>query len=128
MHLASISVLLLKKKARFYMKDDNVYVQHILDAIAQIAVYVHNLSAEQFMHNQLVQDGVVRQLEIIGEASRHLSPSFCQQYPDVPWSQIIALRNRITHAYFDINPRIVWEIVHYDLPLLKKQIFIEEQP
>lgn len=104
------------------MKDDTVYLRHILDAIEQITEYVEGISAEQFLFNRLVQDGVVRQLEIIGEASRNLSDEFCQQHPDVPWSQIIALRNRITHAYFDVNLRVVWEIIQYDLPALRQQV------
>jgi uncharacterized protein with HEPN domain len=59
---------------------------------------VKGISAEQFLRNQLVQDGVVRQLEIIGEASRHLSGEFCQWHTETPWNQMIALRSRMTRA------------------------------
>jgi uncharacterized protein with HEPN domain len=103
-------------------KDDTVYLRHILDAIEQIASYVQGVSAGQFMNNRLLQDGVVRQLEIIGEASRNLFAELRQTYTEIPWSQIIALRNRIIHAYFDVNLRVVWEIVRDDLPPLKQQV------
>ena len=92
-------------------KDNTVYLRHIWDAIEQIEDYVKGVSAEQFMQKRLLQDGVVRQLEIIGEAGRNLSDEFRQRYPEVPWGQIIDLRNRIVHAYFDVNLQIVWEIV-----------------
>ena len=103
-------------------KDDAVFLQHILDAIEQIGAYTKDVSGEQFMQNRLLQDGVIRQLEIIGEASRNLSSELCQRHAEVPWSQIIGLRNRIAHAYFSVELRIVWEIVQDDLPLLKQQI------
>ena len=103
-------------------KDDTVYLRHILDAIERIADYTKGTSAEQFMQSQLVQDGVVRQLEIIGEASRNLSDEFRQEHLQVPWSQMIGLRNRIIHAYFNVNLHIVWEIVQKDLAPLKQQV------
>ena len=103
-------------------KDDAVYLHHILDAIERIAGYVQGVSAKQFLENALIQDGVVHQLEIAGEASRNLSNEVRQKYSGVPWSQIIGLRNRIIHVYFNVNLRIVWEIVQNDLPLLKQQV------
>jgi uncharacterized protein with HEPN domain len=104
------------------MKNDVVYLNHILDAINQIETYTANLSYTQFVQHRLVQDGVIRQLEIIGEASRNLSPDFQAQYQELPWSQIIGLRNRLIHAYFDINLGIVWDIAQNDLPVLKDKV------
>jgi len=103
-------------------KDDTVYLRHILDAIQQIEDYLKGVSFEQFFQQRLLQDGAVRQLEIIGEASRNLSHELRQRNPKVPLSQIIGLRNRITHAYFNVNLQIVWEIVQNDLAPLKQQI------
>jgi len=103
-------------------KDDTVYLQHILDAIEQIQDYLKGVSAGQFLQKRLLQDGVVRRLEIIGEASRNLSDELRQRHPEVPWGQIIGLRNRITHAYFDVDLHIVWEIVQNDLSPLKQQV------
>ena len=102
-------------------RDDAVYLRHILDAIKQIEKYLKGISKEQFMENKLLQDGVVRQLEIIGEASRHLSEGLRQRHPEVPWRQIIGMRNRIIHEYFNVDLEIVWEVVEKDLPDLKAQ-------
>jgi uncharacterized protein with HEPN domain len=92
-------------------KSDAVYLNQILDAGDQIESYTAGLSYHEFSKNRLVQDGVVRQLEIIGEACRNLSDSFRAQHPDLPWKQIIGLRNRLIHAYFDVNLGIIWDIV-----------------
>jgi uncharacterized protein with HEPN domain len=103
-------------------KDDTVYLQHILDAIHRIETYTHGISKEKYLQDSLLQDGAVRQLEIIGEASTNLSQEFQEKHSEIPWGQIIGLRNRIVHAYFDINLDVTWDIVHGDIPELKKQI------
>ncbi len=110
-------------------KDDTVYLRHILDSIQQIEEYLRDVSKEQFMERRLLQDGVVRQLEIIGEASRNLSEETREKHPEVPWQQIIGMRNRIIHEYFDVDLEIVWEVVEKDLPDLKAQIqtILQEQ-
>jgi len=101
---------------------DNVYLAHILDAITQIEIYTADISYDQFSQTKLVQDGVIRQLEIIGEASRNLSDDFRTEHSEPPWTQIISLRNRLIHAYFDINLGIVWDIVQNDIPPLKQNV------
>lgn len=103
-------------------KHDTVYLRHILDAINQIQSYTTDLSYQEFSRDRLVQDGVIRQLEIIGEACRYVSDDFRAQHPDLPWTQIIGLRNRLVHAYFDINLGIIWDIVQADIPTLKTRI------
>ena len=92
-------------------RNDSVYLQHILDAIEQIEIYTSSKSYDEFLRERLIQDGVVRQLEIIGEASRKLSSEFREQQPEIPWQQIIGLRNRVIHAYFEINLTIIWEVI-----------------
>lgn len=103
-------------------KNDTVYLKHILDAIHQIETYVDSLDYAQFEQTRLVQDGVIRQLEIIGEASRNLSDEYRAQHAELPWRQIIGLRNRLIHAYFDVNLGIIWEIVQVNIPQLKHSI------
>lgn len=103
-------------------RSDTVYLSHILDAITQIEIYTAGLSYDQFSQTRLVQDGVIRQLEIIGEASRNLSDDFRDQHSELPWPQIIGLRNRLIHAYFEVNLGIVWDIVQNDLPPLKQKV------
>ena len=103
-------------------RNDAVYLSHILDAITQIEIYTAGLSYDQFSQTRLVQDGVIRQLEIIGEASRSLSDDFRDQHSELPWPQIIGLRNRLIHAYFEVNLGIVWDIVQNDLPPLRQKV------
>ena len=104
-------------------KDDSVYLKHILDAISLIDEYVHGVSLEQFEQTNLIQDGVIIELEIIGEMlQENLSNDLCQSHPETPWKQIIGLRNRVIHAYFEIDLLAVWEIVIEDLPTLKEQV------
>ncbi len=104
------------------MKDDTVYLHHISDAITQIQSYLHEKSLEEFITNKMLQDAVVRQLEIIGEASKNLSESFRLLHPQIPWSQIVGMRNRIAHDYLNVDMDIVWDIVTHDLPSLKQNV------
>ncbi len=103
-------------------RNDTVYLSHIWDAITQIEIYTAGLSYDQFSRTRLVQDGVIRQLEIIGKASRNLSDDFRDQHSELPWLQIIGLRNRLIHAYFEVNLGIIWDIVQNDLPPLKQKV------
>lgn len=84
--------------------------------------YVRNTTRDQFRQNLLQQDGVIRQLEIIGEAARRVSSEVKETFPDIPWSQMVGIRNRLSHAYFEVDLDIVWDTVQDDLPPLESQI------
>ena len=103
-------------------KDDSVYLRHIIDAFAQIELYMNSVSHEEFLRNRLLQDGVIRQLEVMGEATRNLSEELRNEYPEIPWRQMIGLRNRMIHAYFNVDLQIIWEIVQGDIPDLKPKM------
>ncbi|HLF27311.1 MAG TPA: DUF86 domain-containing protein [Anaerolineae bacterium] len=103
-------------------KDDTVFLRHILDAIHDINSYLAGVSYNDFLQHKLIQDAVVRQLEIVGEAATNLSVTLRQMHPGVAWGEIIGMRNRLIHAYFQIDVDIVWEVAHTDLPLLKEQV------
>lgn len=77
------------------MKTNDVYLHHILEAIEQIEEYVGKIDRSDFMGDSMRQDAVVRQLEIVGEASRQLSESFREEHDAIPWHAIIGMRNRI---------------------------------
>ena len=66
----------------------------------------------------MIQNTVVRELEIIGEATRSLPEEFRREHPDIEWGDIIAMRNRLVHAYFDVDLNVVWEVGQNDLPIL----------
>jgi uncharacterized protein with HEPN domain len=65
---------------------------------------------------------IVRLIEIVGEAAANVSPERREEFPDIPWSEIIGMRNRVVHAYFDVNFNIVWNTVTYNLPSLIAQL------
>ncbi len=103
-------------------RDDTVYLRHISDAIAWIEEYLRGIDKEAFESNHLLQDGIIRQLQIIGEAISHISPQLREMYPHVPWSDIAGLRHRIVHDYSGINLSLVWSVATDDIPKLKEQI------
>lgn len=103
-------------------KADRPLLSDVLDAVAHIRKYVQGQSREDFMTNELVRDAVIRQVQIIGEATRLVSPGLKSRYSQVPWQEIVGLRNRVIHAYGTIMPEIIWEIVENDLEPLRKNI------
>ncbi|MDY0384041.1 DUF86 domain-containing protein [Trichlorobacter sp.] len=105
------------------IKNDEVYLAHITDAIIQIELYTQGLDAEGFRQNRLVQDAVIRQFEIIGEASKNVSSALRSQHPEVPWKDLAGFRDKLIHHYFGVDIVSVWLSVTTDLPILKQQIF-----
>ena len=104
------------------MRDNQIYIKHILDAIAEIEGYVRGFNLESFSENNMVRDAVVRQLEIIGEAAKQIDQATKESYPDVPWTQVVGMRNRLIHEYFNIDLENVWNVVMKDLPELKVKL------
>jgi uncharacterized protein with HEPN domain len=100
-------------------KDDTVFLRHILDAINWIEEYTRDMDYEGFRSAHLVQDGVIRQLEIIGEATRNLSKEFRDNYADIPWKDIAGMRDKLIHQYFGVDIAAVWDTVKADIPDLK---------
>ena len=77
---------------------------------------------DPFFNNEMLQDAVVRNIEIIGEAASKLSESFTKSHPDIEWRTIIAARNRLIHAYDTIDYQIVWDVLSADLPVLEGKL------
>jgi uncharacterized protein with HEPN domain len=102
------------------------YLEHIAEAIQRAMSYVQSVpSLEAFRTNQQVQDAVVRNIEVIGEAVNKINsaaPQFIQQHPELPWAQMRGMRNVAIHEYFFVDLEIVWKTVRDDLPKLKQQI------
>ncbi|MFA4890465.1 MAG: DUF86 domain-containing protein [Candidatus Paceibacterota bacterium] len=104
------------------MKEDNVYLNHILEAIESIEEYLEGFNYELFSKDKKTIDAVVRELEIIGEASNNLSEKLKNDYSHIPFRDIIDMRNVLTHEYFGVNTKIVWDTCQVDLPGLKEVI------
>lgn len=101
---------------------DHDYIDHILQAIGKIELYVDSCGKDAFVDNGMLQDAVIRNLEIIGEAVSKLSESLKSSYSDIPWRQISGMRNRLIHAYMSVNLDIVWNTTQIILPEFKTQL------
>ena len=102
-------------------KDDRVYFLHIRDAIERVAEYTTD-GKDAFFADRKTQDAVVRNLEVIGEAVKHVSTELKAAHPDIPWQQIAGMRDKMIHEYFGVNLKVVWEVVARDLRELKGKI------
>ncbi len=105
------------------MKRDNlVYLRHILDAIHRIGEYTEGVEYKDFMNNNLVQAGVIREIEIIGEASKRLTSEFRGKYPDIPWKKMAGMRDKVIHGYFGVDLDAVWDTIEKDITMLGSKI------
>jgi len=101
------------------------YLQHILTATERINEYTATLSEETFLADELVQDAVIRNIEIIGEASNRIGmrhPEFVVAHPEIPLSSAYQMRNAVAHGYFEVDLEVVWATVIADLPRLAEQV------
>lgn len=104
-------------------KNNGVYLKQILEYIENIDSYLDGVSFEEFEDNGLLQDGVIRKIELIGETARRLSRNFWGKYRnELPLAEAVSTRNRLIHEYDDIDLKIIWNTVKDDLPELKKRI------
>lgn len=100
-------------------RDWKILVEDIIESIDKIEEYSRDLTFEDFSQNSLVIDAVVRNLEIIGEASKNIPEEIQKKFPDIPWQKIKGIRNRIVHEYFSVDITIIWFIVQNELSSLK---------
>jgi len=103
------------------MKDDDVNLQHILECIARIERYTAGGRSE-FLASTLTQDGVIRNLQTLGQSVLKLSDACKSSHPEVDWRSIIGLRNVLVHDYLGVSVNRIWEIVERDLPSLKANV------
>ena len=103
-------------------KDQRVFIDDILSSIAKIEKYVENMNVDQFVSHEMAFDAVIRNLEIIGEACKHISEDTRKKAPTVKWSSVVGLRNTLIHEYFGVDYTIIWKIINDDLPELKDEI------
>ena len=99
-----------------------MYLEDIITAMDRIAEYIEGYSFLEFKRDFKTVDAVIRNFEIIGEASKNLPDEVKEQYPEVPWNEMYLLRNKVSHEYFGIDYDIIWDIAHNHLPFNELQI------
>ncbi|RKX51727.1 MAG: hypothetical protein DRP30_07465 [Thermotoga sp.] len=104
------------------MKNDVVYLKHVRDAMKKVMKYLENKNKEEFIKNEILQDAVIRQLEIMGEAVKNLSLRIILDNPQIPWKGMVGLRDVLIHGYDKVNLEIIWKIAREDVPKTFKKI------
>jgi uncharacterized protein with HEPN domain len=101
------------------------YLGHILEAISQIQNYCEDIDEVTFLKNRMIQDAVIRNFEIIGEASKNVervAPEFVSAHPDLPLAFAYDMRNLLAHGYYKVDVAVVWKTIERDLPYLQQQV------
>jgi len=99
-----------------------LFLVDVLESIEKIENYTSEISFEEFIKDEKTKDAVVRNIEIIGEAVKHIPEEIKEKYNQIPWKKIIGMRNRLIHGYFVVDYTIVWEIIKNELPDLKEKV------
>jgi uncharacterized protein with HEPN domain len=103
-------------------RDWTFRIQDILDAIAKIRRYIADVDFETFENDEEIMDAVIHNLTVIGEAANHIPGEITSRYPDIPWRQMVDLRNFTVHAYWNLRPSVIWDTAKNDLPPLVESL------
>ena len=108
--------------------DESVYVRHMLDAIARLRRHVQGVDQPEFESSEIIQDAVIRQLEILGEAAGRVSRETCILFDEIPWQRVTGLRHRLIHDYLGVDVQLVWRVVTVEIPKIVGpiEIMLEE--
>ena len=104
------------------MKDDQLYLIHISECIERIEAYVSGIDKRAFVASSLVQDAVIRNLQIMAESARRVSDRLKEAQPKIDWHKIAGLRNILVHDYLGVDTERVWNIIENEIPVLKKAV------
>lgn len=103
-------------------REPTLYLQDILTSLSRIGECIKNLSPKDLETDWKTTDAIIRNLEIIGEAAKNMPEELIEEYPDIPWSKMVSMRNKVIHEYFGVDQEILWKTITEDLPPLKQQI------
>ena len=100
------------------MDRDSVYLLDIVSSAQMIRSYIESVALDEFLRDTKLQDSVIRRFEIIGEAAGRVSTQFREKHPEIPWSEMRGMRNRMIHHYDDVDLHIVWNTAQDNIPQL----------
>ena len=103
-------------------KDDLAYLSHIMQCIKKIKRYTRGQTKQKFAENELLQDAVIRNIEIIGEASKNITLDFRKKNSQIPWKEIAGMRDKLIHHYMGVDIEMIWNTVKQDIPFLDKEL------
>ncbi len=102
--------------------EDRIRVLHMRDACASVARFVGQRQRSDLDHDEMLRFALVRAIEIVGEAASRVTGSTRVSHPAIPWREAVAIRNRLIHAYFDVDLDVLWQTATDDLPALEKEL------
>ena len=104
------------------MRDYRLFLKDVINAMEAIESFVEGMDFEDFVEDDKTSSAVIRKFEIIGEAVKHIPEWVKEKYPDIPWKEMAGMRDRLIHAYFGIDFRLVWDTIKHDVPELKSRL------
>ncbi len=104
------------------VKNDFTFIEHMLDSIGAIEDFSKGMTEKELASNRLKQSAIVREMEIVGEAAKNISDGFKSRHKEVPWKEVIGIRDKLIHHYFGVDLGIVWRIIRFFLPDLKNKL------
>lgn len=104
------------------IKEDGIYLEHVLTALHKVRNYIGDKDEDAFMKDSIIQDAVIRQFEVVGEATKRISKELKARHQEIPWKEMAGMRDILIHDYIDVDLFMVWKTAKDDVPQLIKQV------
>ena len=103
-------------------RDYKLFLQDIIDAMESIELFLGNMTLNELSNDDKSSSAIIRKFEIVGEATKNLPENLKEEHPEIPWKSMAGMRDRLIHAYFGIDYKLVWEAIKIEIPHLKPQL------